>query len=177
MSSNTSGEGDIRKNIIEADIVDCMVALPSQLFYNAMIPACLWFIARDKKNHKFRDRRGEVLFIDARNMGVMIDRRHRELSDDEITKITGLYHAWRSKGGKYKDVAGFCKSAKLAEIQKHGHILTPGRYVGTAEVEEDDEAFDDKMKRLTGELSEQFKQSDKLETEIKKNLKGLGFEI
>ncbi len=177
MSSNTSGEGEIRKSIIESDIVDCMVALPSQLFYNTMIPACLWFIARDKKNHRFRDRRGEVLFIDARNMGVMIDRRHRELSDDEIIKIAGLYHTWRVKGSKYKDVAGFCKSAKLSEIQKHGHILTPGRYVGTAEVEEDDEVFEDKMRRLTSELSEQFNQSDKLESEIKKNLKGLGFEI
>ncbi|MDP3790528.1 MAG: class I SAM-dependent DNA methyltransferase [Candidatus Omnitrophota bacterium] len=177
MSSNASGEGDIRKSIIEADIVDCMVALPSQLFYNTMIPACLWFIVRDKKNHKFRDRRGETLFIDARNMGAMIDRRHRELTDDDITKVVGTYHAWRSKGGKYKDIAGFCKSAKLSEIQKHGHILTPGRYVGAAEVAEDDEVFENKMKRLTGELSEQFKQSDKLEAEIKKNLKGLGYEI
>ena len=177
MSSNTSGEGDIRKNIIEADIVDCMVALPSQLFYNTMIPACLWFISRDKKNHKFRDRRGEVLFIDVRNMGTMIDRRHRELTDEEIAKITGVYHTWRGKSGKYQDIAGFCKSAKIDEIRKHGHILTPGRYVGTAEVEEDDEAFDDKMKRLTSELSEQFKKSDNLEAEIKKNLEGLGWSI
>ena len=177
MSSNTSGEGDIRKSIIEADIVDCMVALPSQLFYNTMIPACLWFIARDKKNSKFRDRRGQVLFIDARNMGVMIDRRHRELTDNDIAKITETYHAWRAKGGKYKDEAGFCKSAKLAEIQKHGHILTPGRYVGTEAQEEDGEVFEEKMKRLTGELSEQFKESDKLEAEIKKNLKGMGYNI
>ena len=177
MSSNTSGEGQIRKSIIEADIVDCMVALPSQLFYNTMIPACLWFIARDKKNHKFRDRRGEILFIDARNMGVMIDRRHRELSDEDINKITNIYHAWCAKGGKFKNEAGFCKSAKLAEIQKHGHILTPGRYVGMAEVEEDDEAFEDKMKRLSFELSGQFEKSDKLEAEIKKNLKGLGYKI
>ena len=178
MSSNTSGEGEIRKSIIEADIVDCMVALPSQLFYNTMIPACLWFIARDKKNSKFRDRRGQVLFIDARNMGVMIDRRHRELSDEDIAKIASAYHVWRVKGGKYKDEVGFCKSAKLAEIKKHGHILTPGRYVGTAEAEEDDdEAFKDKMKRLTSELSEQFKKSAELEKEIRKNLKGLGYEI
>jgi type I restriction enzyme M protein len=177
MSSNMSGEGDIRKSIIEADLVDCMVALPSQLFYNTMIPACLWFIARDKKNHKFRDRRGETLFIDARNMGAMIDRRHRELTDDDIAKVVGVYHAWRGKSGKYKDIAGFCKSAKLTEIQKHGHILTPGRYVGTAEVVEDDEVFEDKMKRFTSELSEQFKESDKLEAEIKKNLQGLGYNI
>src|SRR3989338_6416536 len=146
MSSNRSGEGEIRKKIIEADIVDCMVALPSQLFYNTMIPACLWFISRDKKNSKFRDRRAQILFIDARNMGVMIDRRHRELSDDDIAKIAGTYHAWRAKGGKYKDETGFCKLVKLVEIQKHGHILTPGRYVGTAEVEEDDEAFEEKMR-------------------------------
>jgi len=177
MSSNTSGEGEIRKNIIEADIVDCMVALPSQLFYNTMIPACLWFIARNKKNHKFRDRHGEVLFIDARNMGTMVDRRHRELTDEDIARIAGTYHAWRSKDGKYKDEAGFCKSAQLDEIRKHGHILTPGRYVGTAEIEEDDEAFDAKMKRLTSELSEQFKKSHELESEIKKNLEGLGYEI
>lgn len=177
MSSNTSGESEIRKSIIEADIVDCMIALPSQLFYNTMIPVCLWFIARDKKNHKFRDRRGETLFIDARNMGVMIDRRHRELTDDDITKISSAYHAWRAKGGKYKDVVGFCKSANIEEIRKHGHILTPGRYVGTAEVEEDDEVFEDKMKRLTSELSMQFKKSDELESEIKKNLKGLGYKV
>ena len=177
MSSNTSGEGEIRKNIVEADLVDCMVALPSQLFYNVMIPACLWFIARNKKNHKFRDRNGEVLFIDARNMGVMVDRRHRELTDDEIAKIAGTYHAWRGKGGKYSDILGFCNSAKLHEIEKHGFILTPGRYVGTEVQEEDDEVFDQKMKRLTGELSEQFKKSSQLEKEIKHNLKGLGYEI
>ena len=177
MSSNTSGEGDIRKNIIEADLVDCMVSLPSQLFYNTMIPVCLWFVARDKKNNKFRDRRGETLFIDARNMGSMMDRRHRELTEDDIAKITGTYHAWRGKGSKYKDIDGFCKSAKIDEIRKQGHILTPGRYVGTEAAEEDAEVFDDKMKRLTSELSEQFKKSDKLENKIKKNLKGLGYEV
>ena len=177
MSSNTSGEGEIRKNIIEAGIVDCMVALPSQLFYNTMIPVCLWFIARERKNHKFRDRRNEILFIDARNMGVMIDRRHRELTDEEISKISGVYHAWRNKGGKYKDILGFCKSAKLDEMKKHGYILTPGRYVGTEEIEEDGEVFEEKMKRLSAELSEQFKKSDKLEIEIRKNLKGLGYEV
>jgi len=177
MSSNASGEGQIRKNIIEAELVDCMISLPSQLFYNTMIPVCLWFIARDKKNHKFRDRRGETLFIDARNMGSMIDRRHRELTDDDIGKIIGTYHAWRGKGRKYKDAPGFCKSAKIDEIRKQGHILTPGRYVGIAEVEEDDEVFEEKMKRLTGELSEQFQRSSKLESEIKKNLKSIGYTI
>lgn len=175
MSSNTSGEGEIRKNIIESNLVDCMIALPSQLFYNTMIPACLWFVAKNKKNHKFRDRSGEVLFIDARKMGVLIDRRHRELTDEEIKKITNTYHVWRGKGGEYKDVAGFCKSARLEEIKKHGFILTPGRYVGTEEIEEDDEVFEEKMKRLTSELSEQFKKSKELEEEIKKNLEGIGY--
>lgn len=179
MAANTGGEGDIRKNIIEADLVDCMIALPTQLFYNTMIPACLWFIARDKKNHKFRDRRGETLFIDARKMGVMLDRRHRELNDDEIKRIADTYHAWRGelKGKKYKDVAGFCKVAKLDEIRKHNHILTPGRYVGIEEQEEDMEPFEEKMKRLTSQLADQFKKSKELEEEIKRNLKGLGYEI
>jgi type I restriction enzyme M protein len=179
MSSNTSGEGDIRQAIIEADLVDCMVALPSQLFYNTMIPACLWFIARDKKNHKFRDRRGKTLFVDVRNMGEMIDRRHRDLTNEEIQKISKTYHAWRGeKGcGKYEDIKGFCNEASIDDIRKHGHILTPGRYVGVEDVEEDDEAFEEKMKRLTKELSGQFKKSDQLEVEIKKNLKSIGFEI
>ncbi len=177
MSSNTSGEGEIRKNIIEADLVDCMVALPSQLFYNTMIPACLWFVARDKKNHKFRDRRGEVLFIDARKMGMLVDRRHRELTDEEIQKIASTYHAWRGEGGKYEDVAGFCKAVKLDEIRKHGHILTPGRYVGAEEVEDDGEPFEEKIGRLTVELAGQFKRSRELEEEINKNLAGIGFKF
>lgn len=177
MSSNTSGEGDIRKNLIEADIVDCMVALPSQLFYNTMIPACLWFIARDKKNHRFKDRRGEVLFVDARNMGEMIDRRHRELTDENISNIASTYHAWRGEGRKYEDIKGFCKVASLDEVKKHGHILTPGRYVGVEEIEEDDEAFEEKMKRPISELSKLMKESQKLDEDIKKNLKGIGYEL
>lgn len=177
MSSNTGGEGDIRKNIIEADLVDCMIALPSQLFYNTMIPACLWFIARDKKNHKFKDRRGETLFIDARKMGVLVDRRHRELTDEEIAQIADTYHAWRGEKGEYEDVPGFCKVAKLEEIRKHKYILTPGRYVGIPEPEEDDEPFEEKMKHLTTELANQFKKSKELEEEIRKNLKGLGYEL
>jgi type I restriction enzyme M protein len=175
MSSNTSGEGEIRKNIVEADLVDCMAALPSQLFYNTMIPACLWFVARNKKNHKFRDRRGNVLFIDARKMGVMVDRRHRELTDEDVQTIASTYHAWRGEGGKYEDVKGFCKSATMEEIQKHWHILTPGRYVGAEDVEEDDEAFEEKMKKLTAELAEQFEKSGELEKRIKKNLAGIGY--
>ncbi len=177
MSSNTSGEGEIRKNIVEADLVDCMVALPSQLFYNTMIPACLWFVSRDRKDHKFRDRRGEVLFIDARKMGVMIDRRHRELTEEEVKKISSVYHAWRGEGGKYEDVAGFCKAVKIDEIRKHGHILTPGRYVGAEDVEEDGEPFEEKMKRLTTELAGQMNEGKKLDEEIKKNLGSIGFNL
>lgn len=177
MSSNTSGEGDIRRNIIEADLVDCMISLPAQLFYNTMIPVCLWFVARDKKNHKFRDRRGEVLFIDARNMGEMIDRRHRELTDEEINKLTAIYHSWRAKNGKYEDIPGLCKTASLEDIKKHGHILTPGRYVGTEAQEDDGEVFEEKMKRLTSELSEQFQKSSKIEIEIRKSLKSIGYDL
>ena len=131
MSSNTSGEGEIRKKIIEADLVDCMVAMPGQLFYSTQIPVCLWLLARNKRDGRFRDRRSETLFIDARKMGVLIDRVHRELTDEEIARIAGAYHAWRGdKGaGKYADVPGFCKSAKLDEIAAHGYVLTPGRYV------------------------------------------------
>ncbi len=178
MSSNTSNEGEIRKNMITSDIVDCMVALPSQLFYNTMIPACLWFVTRDKKDHSFRDRRGQILFIDARNMGVMIDRRHRELTDEDIKKISSTYHAWRGENKlKYEDVTGFCKSALLSEVEKNNFILTPGRYVGIQEEAEDDEAFEDKMKRLTAELSLQMKEGQKLDQEIKKNLERIGFEL
>ncbi len=189
MSSNQSNEGEIRKNIIEDDIVDCMVALPGQLFYSTQIPVCLWFIARDKKNGRFRDHRGHVLFIDARKMGMLIDRIHRELSDDDIQKIAGTYHTWRGdklpsparnrgaggKEGKYEDIPGFCKSATLDDIRGHGHILTPGRYVGAAEVEDDGEPFDDKMVRLTTELREQTKQSAKLDKLIWVNLEDIGY--
>lgn len=177
LSSNQSGEGEIRKKIVEADIVDCMVALPGQLFYNVTIPACLWFIARDKKNHKFRDRRGEILFIDARKLGVLVDRRHRELTNEGIQKVAATYHAWRNKGGKYLDIKGFCYSAKIEDVRKHSHVLTPGRYVGAEEIEEDSEEFENKMKRLTHELSGQLEKSKLLEEEIRRNLKGIGYEI
>ena len=175
MSSNTSNEGEIRKDIVEKDLVDCIVALPSQLFYNTMIPACLWFVTRDKKDNKFKDRRSHILFIDARNMGKMIDRRHKELTDEDVKKISDVYHAWRGEGGKYEDIKGFCKSASLDEIRKHGHILTPGRYVGSEETEEDDEAFEEKMKKLTAELSRQMEEGKKLDEEINKNLKSIGY--
>jgi type I restriction enzyme M protein len=151
MSSNTSGEGDIRKNIVKAGLIDCMIALPSQLFFNTMIPACLWFIRRGKNDNK-------TLFIDARKLGTMITRRNLELTDEDIKKIADTYHNWRDNK-KYEDVKGFCKSATLKDIEKNDYILTPGRYVGTEEVEEDPEVFEEKMKRLTSELSEQFKKS------------------
>jgi len=178
MSSNQSGEGEIRKNIIEADLVDCMVALPGQLFYSTQIPVCLWFVARDKKNGKFRDRRGETLFIDARQMGSMIDRVHRELTEEDIAKISSTYHAWRGDKkckAKYADEPGFCKTVTVDEIRSHGHVLTPGRYVGAAEVEEDGEPFDEKMKRLTAQLKEQCAEGAKLDKAIWKNLKELGY--
>lgn len=192
MSSNQSGEGEIRKNIIEADLVDCMVAMPGQLFYSTQIPVCLWFLARDKKNHRFRDRRGEILFIDARKLGTMIDRIHRELTDDDIRKIADTYHAWRVKKDApitdapqplaeerqlppYHDIPGFCKSATLEEIRHHNYILTPGRYVGAAEIEDDGEPFEEKMERLTAELREQTEEASRLDREIWKNLKSIGF--
>jgi type I restriction enzyme M protein len=177
MSSNTSGEGEIRKSIVEADLVDCMVALPGQLFYSTQIPVCLWFLARDKKNARFRDRRGHVLFIDARKLGRMVDRTHRELTDEDIARVAGTYHAWRGEkdAGKYEDVAGFCKTASRDEIRKHGHVLTPGRYVG-AEVQKDDgEPFEEKIKRLTAMLRQQTEEAAGLDAAIRANLKELGY--
>ncbi len=177
MSSNQSGEGEIRKNIIEADLVDCMVALPGQLFYSTQIPVCLWFLSRHKKNGRFRDRRGEVLFIDARKMGSLVDRVHRELSDADVAKIAGTYHAWRGdmKAAKYEDVPGFCKAAKLDDIRKHGHVLTPGRYVGADITEEDEEPFEEKMSRLSTMLRSQTQESAELDRLIAANLKELGY--
>jgi type I restriction enzyme M protein len=177
MSSNQSGEGEIRKAIIEADLIDCMVALPGQLFYSTQIPVCLWFLTRDKKNGRFRDRHGESLFIDARKMGTLTDRVHRELTDDDIAKIAGTYHAWRGDQdtGEYADVPGFCMAAKLDDIRKHGHVLTPGRYVGAEDVEDDGEPFVEKMKRLTSILREQKAEAAKLDTAIDANLKELGY--
>ncbi len=179
MSSNQSGEGEIRKNIIEADLVDCMIALPGQLFYSTQIPACLWFVTRDKKNHKFRDHRGQTLFIDARKMGSLIDRVHRDLTDEDVARISATYHAWRGEkdAGSYADVPGFCKSASLDEISKNGFVLTPGRYVGAEDVVDDGEPFEEKMGRLTVKLGEQFAESKKLEKEITGNLKGLGYQV
>jgi len=211
MSSNQSGEGEIRKAIIEADLVDCMVALPGQLFYSTQIPVCLWFLRRNKTRlpspasgrgassslplpagegwgeGRVIDRRGETLFIDARKLGTMIDRVHRELTDEDLAKIAGTYHAWRGdpastpplkkggEGGIYRDIPGFCKSATLGDIRKHGHVLTPGRYVGAEAAEDDGEPFEDKMKRLTATLREQQKEAANLDAAIAANLMELGY--
>ena len=176
MSTNTATEGEIRKNIIEADLVDCMVALPGQLFYSTQIPVCLWFIARNKENQHFRKRTGETLFIDARKLGVMIDRVHRELTDEDITRIADIYQAWRGDEGadEYADLPGFCKSATLEEVRKHSHVLTPGRYVGVIAQEEDDEAFEDTMAYLTEKLTEQMAEARWLDTAISENLEIVG---
>ncbi len=185
MSSNQSGEGEIRKRLVEEDLVDCMVALPGQLFYSTQIPACLWFLARDRKNHRFRDRRGAVLFIDARKMGTMVDRTHRDLTDEEIAKIAGTYHLWRGEtrvppqavDGRttYEDIPGFCKAATLEQIAKHGHVLTPGRYVGAEAAEDDGEPFAEKMARLVADLRAQQTEAARLDAAIAANLRELGF--
>ncbi len=178
MSSNQSGEGDIRRAMLEVDAVDCMVALPSQLFYSTPIPACLWFLARNKSPGKgLRNRKGQVLLIDARNLGVMVDRTRRELTDEEIQKIANTYHAWRGEKDteEYADVAGFCKSASLDDIREHGYVLTPGRYVGAIEQEDDGEPFEEKMLRLAAKWREQRAAAAKLDTAIETNLKELGY--
>ena len=177
MSSNQSGEGEIRKAIVEADLVDCMVALPGQLFYSTQIPVCLWFLARNKKNGRFRDRRGETLFIDARKLGQLVDRTHRELSEADLARIAGTYHAWRGdKGaGEYEDAAGFCKSTTREEIRTHGHVLTPGRYVGAEAAADDGEPFDEKMTRLSATLREQQAEGVRLDAAIAANLRELGY--
>ncbi len=177
MSSNTKNEGAIRKALLENDLIECMVALPGQLFTNTQIPACIWFLTKNKRKHdNFRNRSGEVLFIDARNLGYMKDRVLRDFKKEDIAKIAGTFHAWQ-KGEEYEDEAGFCKSATTEEIAKHDHVLTPGRYVGAAAEEDDGEPFAEKMARLTGQLSGQFAESARLEEQIKENLAGLGYEF
>jgi type I restriction enzyme M protein len=171
MSSQTSGEGEIRKRLIEEDRVDCMVALPGQLFFSTQIPVCLWILSRNKSANGLRDRRGEVLFIDARNMGHMVDRVRREFSDDDIETIAGTYRRWRAKPetlaandwDAYEDIAGFCKSEELETIRKYDHVLTPGRYVGAAEAEDDGVPFEEKFAELSTKLDDQFSQSRELE--------------
>jgi type I restriction enzyme M protein len=195
MSSNQSGEGDIRKALLEADLVDCMVALPGQLFYSTQIPVCLWFLAKNKKGGATksggpaqRNRQGETLFIDARKLGTLIDRVHRELTGADLQKIVTTYHAWRgdtensklkaeNSNAAYADVAGFCKSVSTANIGAYGYVLTPGRYVGAEEVEDDGDPFEQKMPRLVAELHVQFDQSARLEKTIRNNITSLGFKM
>ncbi len=176
MSSSQSNEGEIRKNLIEAGIVDCMVALPGHLFYSTQIPACLWFLSRKKPNSQ-EDGNQQVLFIDARKMGELVDRIHRELTDEDISRITRTYHAWKKSGGygDYEDIPGFCKSASIDEIRKHDHILTPGRYVGMEPIAEDSEPFQEKMERLSAQLMEQQKEARELDKQISANLRMFGF--
>ena len=197
MSANQSGEGEIRRAIIDADLVDCMVALPGQLFYSTQIPVCLWFLRKNKAAgangnqvgppSRWRDRRRQTLFIDARKLGHLVDRVHRELSDEEIQRIAQTYHAWRGNDdplrnphaavGEYADASGFCKSATTDEIAQHGYVLTPGRYVGAEEAEDEGERFEEKMTRLVGELKAHFIESEKLHQVIKSNLAGIGYDV
>ena len=177
MSSTQSGEGEIRKNIVEADLVDCVVALPGQLFRSTQIPACLWFLSKGRRAGEYRERSGEVLFIDARAMGRMTDRTHRELTAEDIARIADTYHAWRGEpdAGEYADEPGFCKSADIEEVRRHGHVLTPGRYVGAAPREDDGEPFEEKMTRLAAQWREQRAEGERLDAEIEANLRSLGF--
>ncbi|MDD2656436.1 MAG: class I SAM-dependent DNA methyltransferase [Patescibacteria group bacterium] len=171
LSSNTSGEGDIRKNLIQNDLVECIVALPKQLFYNTGIPACLWFLRREKKSRK-----NEILFIDASEMGFMKDRVHRDLSEEDMAKIAETFHQWR-KSENYEDIRGYCKSAELSEVEKHGFVLTPGRYVGITEEEDDGIPFEEKMEKLATTLKGQFAKESEMNEEIKEQLKKIGFNL
>jgi type I restriction enzyme M protein len=172
MSSGQSGEDVIRRAMVEADVVDCMIALPGQLFYSTQIPACLWFLSRNKQNGRFRDRRGEVLFIDARKLGTLVDRTRKEFGDADVARIAGVYHAWRGEkdADPYADVPGFCKAATLEEIRIHGHVLTPGRYVGTADVEDDEVPFVERFATLRATLDIQFVEAERLTAAIRENL-------
>jgi type I restriction enzyme M protein len=176
MSSNQSGEGEIRKAIVEADLVDCMVALPGQLFYSTPIPVCLWFLARDKSRRRGRDRQGQTLFVDARSLGTMTDRTHQELPSEDRARIVGAYHAWRGdeQAGDYADVPGFCASATVDEIRGNGHVLTPSRYVGSADAADDFESFDETIRELRGTLAEHRAASARLDEAIDQGLAELG---
>ena len=177
LSSQTNNEGEIRKALIENDLVDCIVALPKQLFYNTGIPACIWFISRKRAGNGDRKRIGEILFIDASEVGFMADRTHREFTEEDISKISSTYHEWRKHDGKYEDIKGFCKSANIEEITKYNFVLTPGRYVGIKDEEDDGIPFEEKMAELTAKLSEQMKEEKRLDEEIKKQLNNIGFNL
>ena len=177
MTSNSGGENEIRKQMILAGVVDCMVALPTQLFFNTQIPACLWFLARNRNNGKLRKRDGDVLFIDARKLGTMVSRKNKAFTDEDIAKIADVYHQWRSKDGRYEDVQGFCKSASLKELEDNNYVLTPGRYVGTEDVEDDGISFDEKINAITEKLKTHFEEAIALQERIKTNLKKVGIEL
>jgi len=177
LSSQTNNESEIRKALVENELVDCIVALPKQLFYNTGIPACIWFISRKRTGNGDRKRTGEILFIDASEIGFMADRTHREFTDEDIAKIAGTYHEWRTHDGKYKDIKGFCKSANIEEIAKHNFVLTPGRYVGIKDEEDDGIPFEEKIASLTKTLARQMKEEKKLDEEIKNQLKNIGFDL
>jgi len=177
LSSNTSNEGEIRKNIVEDDLVDCIVALPKQLFYNTGIPACLWFISRKRAGNGDRKRTGEILFIDASELGYLADRTHRMFTEEDMQKVVSTYHEWRKKDGKYEDIKGFCKSGTLSEIQKHNFVMTPGRYVGIPDEIDDGIPFEEKMKKLTEELKGQMEKENELNEEIKKQLEKIGYDL
>lgn len=183
MSSSASGEGDIRRNLVDADLVDCMIALPGALFYSTQIPACLWFLAKNKNTEGFRDRRGEVLFIDARKLGTMVDRARREFSNADIVQISDTYHAWRGEAdsierrGEYEDVAGFSFSAKFDDIKEHGYVLTPGRFVGAEDEEDDGIPFVEKFSALKAKLEDQFSEGAILEHKIRDCLSGISDEV
>jgi type I restriction enzyme M protein len=176
LSSKTNGEGEIRKNIIEAGLVDCIVNLPAKLFLNTQIPACLWFLSREKETDPKHPRRNKILFIDARNMGTLINRRTRELTDEDISKIADTYHNWKKDDGSYEDIPGFCKSATLDEVRELDYVLTPGRYVGLPE-EDDDFDFEERVQKLTAELKTQMEECTKLDDRIKENLAKVGIEL
>jgi type I restriction enzyme M protein len=177
MSSMQSGEGDIRQRIVEADLVDCVIACPGQLFYATQIPVCLWFLTKKKTGKGHRDRRGETLFIDARKLGRMETRVHRVLDPEDIAKVADTYHAWRNADGDYEDVAGFCKSSTTEEVGGHDFVLTPGRYVGAEYIEDDGEPFEEKMERLTTELVSQMTEGNALDEQIRSALGGLGYGV
>lgn len=178
MSTSNKEELAIRKNLIEEDLVECIVTLPGQLFYSTPIPVCLWFITNNKGQNGKKERRGEILFIDARDLGHMVSRTLKEFSQEDIQKIAGIYHAWRGTSEEeYKNEAGLNQVATLEEVRKNEYILTPGRYIGLAEIEEDSEPFEQKMDCITSELSEQFAKSKELEEQIRKSLEGIGYGV
>ncbi|MBK9329554.1 MAG: SAM-dependent DNA methyltransferase [Sphingobacteriales bacterium] len=177
MTTNAGSENLIREQMIKEGLVDCMVALPTQLFYNTQIPACLWFLARNRTNYKYRNRSNEILFIDARKLGHMTSRKNKAFSEDDIKKIAEAYHNWRNKDGKYEDLQGFCKSASLAEVEANNFVLTPGRYVGTEDVEDDGVAYEEKVAIISENLKSYFAKSIDLQKDIRKNLLKIGIEI